>query len=491
MAPRAVVWGLGRFGGGLGSILELERRGFQVAIMDGAPPETLRSSLEELDRRGARVQRSLLPESPASLEACDLLVLNPAIPPHHPLLRQWQDSHAASSKTSQEINLLLERLPKSAPPQTLAVTGTNGKSSTATLLHLALQALNAPTLLGGNIGHSLLLDPAPLDQAHHIVLELSSFQCARLDTHSSPRLNGLILTPITSDHLSWHGDLSAYHSAKLHALHALQKGTPIVFHPACPVGRRAGSLAVELGLRPIPAFQDRVQVSEQGELRLDGRPFFPGPWPCRGRFQRENLGLVLELLLALGKNPWDARSALAAFTGLPHRLQDLGTQKGVSLIDNGISTVAETTFSALRCLRDESAPGTNIHWVAGGKLKDQDLSPHLETCLPLCASAHFFGQAARAIEAHRPLQTPSSFHKALTDALEQAFSSAQCGDILLFSPAFSSHDQYANFEERCQEALHWWQSKSRKKSIQQDSSKGDHEKTPNMHHSKGLEQAEQ
>ncbi len=468
MARRAVVWGLGRFGGGLGAALELERRGFEVAVMDAAPPESLEESLRELKRRGGPGQRTLLPETPASLEGCDLLVLNPAIPPHHPLLQRWRDTHSPDAETSQEIDLLLERLPPSAPPRVLAITGTNGKSSTATLLHRALGALDAPSLLGGNIGTSLLLDTgpsSPLDQARNLVLELSSFQCARLSLARPPRLDGLILTPISRDHLGWHGDLEAYHQAKLRSLKALQRGTPMVFDPRCPVGRRARSLALELGLRPIPAFGDRLRLGTTGELLLDGRAFLPRGWPCRGRFQQANLGLVLALLLALDLDPLAARPELETFAGLPHRLQDCGSHQGVSLIDNGISTVAETSLSALRCLREELPPTARIHWVAGGKLKDKDLRAHLEDCLPLCASAHFFGRAAEAIGAlppNRPLARPASFQPSLRQALDQALATAQPGDLLLFSPAFSSHDQYPNFERRCQDALSWWREKRRK-----------------------------
>lgn len=564
MARRAVVWGLGRFGGGLGAVLELERRGYEVAIMDGASPESLEESLTELERRGGRRPRPLLPETPASLEGCDLLILNPAIPPHHPLLKYLKDhplevgdtlsprgsqqgedthpprrnkqvgevedthllrecqrlrdthphgsqqggdqqvgdthppcgsrqvEHPLSPQRSQEINLLLERLPAEGPPRVLAVTGTNGKSSTATLLHQALAALDGPALLGGNIGTSLLLDPAPLDGARNIVLELSSFQCARLPLEDqAPRLDGLILTPISRDHLGWHGDLEAYHQAKLRSLGALRKGTPMVFDPRCPVGRRAAALAEERGLRPVPAFTPssapgtawtwrseepglrpvpsvtgRLGLDPDGELLLDGRVFLPRGWPCRGRFQKANLGLVLALLLALGFDPRTARPSLETFAGLPHRLQDLGSHQRVSLIDNGVSTVAETSLSALRCLREELPEGAGIHWIAGGKLKDKSLRPHLEDCLPLCASAHFFGDAAKALkEAIRvagPLHTPTTFQDRLREALDRAFAHARPGDLLLFSPAFSSHDQYPNFEARCQDALNWWKEKRRK-----------------------------
>jgi UDP-N-acetylmuramoylalanine-D-glutamate ligase len=126
--------------------------------------------------------------------------------------------------------------------------------------------------------------------------------------------------------------------------------------------------------------------------------------------------------------------------------------------------VAETSLSALRCLREDLDPTKRIHWIAGGKLKDKDLRSHLEDCLPLCASAHFFGQASEAIRAfnHNALTTSTSFSTTLREALDQALEAARPGDFLLFSPAFSSHDQFPNFEKRCQEALNWWREKRRK-----------------------------
>jgi len=199
-----LVHGLGRFGGGREAVRFLARAGCRVRIADKSAGEDLQSvrtaigDFEGLDWQLGR-------EDEALLDGIDLFVANPAIPDHNPLL------HAARARgvaITQEVDLFLAAYPGTV----LAVTGTNGKSTTATLLHGALVRAGKDALLGGNIGHSLLADEANWRTDQLAVLEISSFQLERLAPEAV--VHGAVFTRVTKDHVDRHGTLAAYHAAK-------------------------------------------------------------------------------------------------------------------------------------------------------------------------------------------------------------------------------------------------------------------------------------
>ncbi|MBK8100920.1 MAG: hypothetical protein IPK26_27870 [Planctomycetes bacterium] len=201
---RVLVHGLGRFGGGLEAIRFLHRRGCNVRIADkntGPDLDHSRQALAGLPDLDWQLGR----EDEALLHGIDLFVANPAVPDHHPLL-------AAARKrglpVTQEVDLFLSAYPGTV----VAITGTNGKSTTSTLTHAALQRGGQPALLGGNIGHSLLADEAAWERDQVAVLEISSFQLERLDPCS--RVHGAVFTRVLKDHVDRHGTLDAYHAAR-------------------------------------------------------------------------------------------------------------------------------------------------------------------------------------------------------------------------------------------------------------------------------------
>ena len=146
-------------------------------------------------------------EDPELLTNVDLVVINPGIPDSHPLL---QAIRRAGLPRVQEIELFLDAF----PGDVVLVTGTNGKSTTASLLHRCLELAGIPSLLGGNIGHSLLEDEDRWSRHPLAVVEISSFQLGRLDRERVRKVRGTVLTPIGEDHLDRHGSLQAYRAAK-------------------------------------------------------------------------------------------------------------------------------------------------------------------------------------------------------------------------------------------------------------------------------------
>ncbi|MEC7231907.1 MAG: Mur ligase family protein, partial [Planctomycetota bacterium] len=233
---RVVVLGLGLFGGGAGATRWVLARGADVTVTDLRGGEVLGQQVAALaawaEARGAggRLRFVLGRHERSDVEAADLLVVNPGIPPRAEMLEVARE--AAVPRTT-AVSLLLDALPCAAA----AVTGTNGKSSTVTFLDQALRAAGRRTHLGGNIGGSLLDRTESMDAGDDVVLELSSFQLEHMAAGTRPALRVAAITNVERDHLAWHGSVDAYRNAKMRILELVEAGgTAIV-----PVGPLAAA----------------------------------------------------------------------------------------------------------------------------------------------------------------------------------------------------------------------------------------------------------
>jgi UDP-N-acetylmuramoylalanine--D-glutamate ligase len=198
------------------------------------------------------------------------------------------------------------------------------------------------------------------------------------------------------------------------------------------------------------------QLDPEGAILLGEQVLLPADSPfARARALRENAALALAAVQQLGGDVHQAARALLDYPGLPHRLESLGKKRGVEFVDNGVSTVARTSEVAI----ESFAPERPVHWICGGHPKGPDLDAHVALA-PRCASVHLFGEIAARLHAalleagHAARCTGP--HEQMRDALRAACETASSGEIVLFSPAFSSHDAYANFAERAAEARELW-----------------------------------
>ena len=180
-----------------------------------------------------------------------------------------------------------------------------------------------------------------------------------------------------------------------------------------------------------------------------------------GRFNLHNALLALQAAIDLGAAVDPAVAGICSFQGLPHRLETKGMVQGVRFVDNAVSSIAESTISALDVLNAELCGEAGIHLVLGGQPKASDLEPYVQELPRRARSLHLFGQVADQLGRQLARRTQGkqrwTVSSRVQDALSQAFTAARPGDILCFSPGFASHDQYANFEERALDALDWWQ----------------------------------
>lgn len=442
----ALVLGLGRFGGGREAARFLARRGFALRVADKAAPESLKDSMDAL--ADLAVDWRIGPESESALDDVSLVVVNPAIQDDHPLLLA---AKRRGIPCTQEVALFLERY----PGRVVLVSGTNGKSTTTTLLARALRCSGIDTLAGGNLGNSLLADEELWRTDQCAVLEISSFQLERLDA-TRHRVAGAVMTPVTRDHLDRHGSLGKYHAAKAVAA-AL--ATDFWVHGAADAVAAgfATNARATLRHRRGPRQDGDAAWVEDGWLML-GTGDDPGPL-CHadamsliGAFHHDNAMGAALAAHALGALRGPIGLALAIQEPLPYRLQFAGLRAGVRVYDNAVSTAIESTESAL-----DSLTGT-VHWVGGGKSKEGDAgyARCADALGKRVASAALFGAAApRLSEELRARGVRVSAHEQLEGALDAALARAHAGEALLFSPAFASFDQFPNFRARAQRFRAW------------------------------------
>jgi UDP-N-acetylmuramoylalanine--D-glutamate ligase len=438
-----LVHGLGRFGGGREALRFLQRRGCRVRIADKSDGADLQAERErQRDLPGLDWQ--LGREDEGLLDGVDAVVVNPAIPDGNPLL---QAARARGLPVTQEVDLFLAAY----PGKVVGITGTNGKSTTSTLLFRALQRAGIDALLGGNIGNSLLADEAAWRSDQIAVLEISSFQLERLDVRR--RVAGAVITRVGKDHLDRHGSLHAYHAAKARLA---ASATDFLVHAADDAVAAAFASDARVRARFHLAPPERPGSGLDGDwivCHLDGER--PEPIVHRaalrllGGFQVENVMAASTTALLLGARRNEIGLAMANAAPLPFRLQLVATVLGVRIYDNGVSTEIESTRSALQAIAGK------VHWVGGGKSKDGDHAAVAAAVAPRIASAHLFGAAAEPLASHLHGRAPCTVSSRLDDALAKALAGAAPGDALLFSPAFASFDQYPNFRARALEFHEW------------------------------------
>lgn len=422
-----LVAGLGRFGGGAGAVRYFAERGARVLVTDMAAPETLATSLATL--ADLEFETVLGEHRREDFERAELVVANPGMRPDHELLTA---ARAAGAVVTSEVELFLERA--SAP--FVAVSGTQGKSSTVTMLADLLRAAGRRVHLGGNVGGSLL---SALDESPDLfVLELSSYQLEALgpDVGTRVEARAVALTNVLADHLERHGSLDRYRSAKARILELAQEPT----HRFLPVG-----------LFPARAARRfRAEASDEAELTITRGQFRYGttvlgevrdlPLPA---FQRENALVALGLAFELGVEAQTLAATLGTLTAPEHRMQDLEPHRGRRIVDNGVSTTPDSTISALELL-----PAKTVLLV-GGKAKDLPLDQLVE--LAERRETHVVAFGADGPRLARVLNEGGARAELVVDfdrAVERAVRRTPIGGTLLFSPACASFDAFSNFRER-------------------------------------------
>jgi UDP-N-acetylmuramoylalanine--D-glutamate ligase len=431
---RVLVLGLGR--SGLASALFLKSQGAHVTVSDTKSEDQLRDQIPALLDEGIAVETG--GHSARTLQSQDLVVVSPGIPIDSPALVQAKN---LGRPVIGEIELAFQHL----PGPIIAITGSNGKTTTTTLVGEILKAGGLKTLVGGNIGTAAISLAAQATAETAIVLEVSSFQ---LETICTFRPKIAVVLNVTPDHLDRHRTFEAYANAKARIFENQTEDDFAVLNaddPTCVqlAGRTRAQVFWFSRKREVDsgAFVrgDHVVFVQEGSL-LEVVPV--SEIPLKGAHNLENVlaavaaGALMECASA------KIRQAVRDFKAVEHRLEYVATVRGVDYFNDSKATNVDATIKAL-----ESFPA-NIHLILGGKDKGSDYTVLNDLLRQRVRTVYTIGAAAEKIQSHIKGTTAVVSAGTLDSAVRQAASSAQPGDIVLLAPACASFDQFQNYEHR-------------------------------------------
>lgn len=330
------------------------------------------------------------------------------------------------------------------PCPIIAVTGSDGKTTTTTLIAELLKAAGRRVWMGGNIGHPLLADAPDMRPEDAAVLELSSFQLMTI----GGRARTAVITNVRPNHLDWHTGLEEYAEAKKHIFRAQTAEDRLVLN-----GDDPGSLACAADARGQVRLFSREKPQSDGAY-FDGETvFFMGrPLLKRSEIRLPGLHNIenwMAALCAVGEEVGEAvcRAVAAEFRGVEHRLEPVRTKDGVEYINDSIASSPSRTAAGLRALE-----GRSLVLIAGGYDKHipfDELGPLIAARVRVLVLCGATAEAIRAAVLSAPGPRPEIIDAAdFTDAVMRASRAAREGETVLLSPASASFDQFRNFEER-------------------------------------------
>ena len=418
---RVLVLGLGISGRSAAAFCASQ--GARVVAADEGPGDAAGDALPA----GVEVVRGAPFPDPADF---DLVVPSPGVPPERYAARArrvWGDVELAWRALSVPV---------------VAVTGTNGKSTTVRLVEAMLRAAGLRARAAGNVGEPALgLVGQPLDVA---VLEVSSFQLETVDDFR-PRVG--VWLNVSEDHLDRHASLAAYADAKARLFARQGPGDVAVLNADDPeITARAGGVAADVEWFRVRGPVARGAFLESGAILLvrDGetRRFPLDAVPGAAAQHPENLLAALLAAAGAGAEPAKALGALPGFAALPHRCEVVRRRGGVTWIDDSKAT---NPHAARAALARQTAP---VIWIAGGKDKDLSFDALARAAAGRVRLALLVGQAARKLAAALAGHVAFEHTGTVEAAVARAAACAAPGDAVLLSPACASLDQFRSFEER-------------------------------------------
>ena len=377
------------------------------------------------------------------------LVLAPGVPLTHPKPHWCVDlARAAGVEIIGDIELFVRQRRREAPDcPFIAVTGTNGKSTTTVLIAQVLSVVGRDTQFGGNIGTAVLTLEPP-KAGRFFVVECSSYQ---IDLAPSINPSAGILLNLTPDHLDRHGTMQHYADVK----ERLVAGSDVAIigtddHWCMLIAdrlQRASTRVIRISKRD--ALADGYFAKDSQIMAAHGGTALPvtelsGIATLRGAHNAQNAAAAIAACLAVGLSEDEIVAGLASFAGLRHRMQPVARRGRVLFVDDSKATNAEAAAPAL-------ASYERIYWIAGGLTKDGGLHG-LSGLFQHIAKAYLIGEAAPSFAATLrddvPYEIAGTLDRAVSRAAEDASRDGHAEPVVLLSPACASFDQYKNFEIR-------------------------------------------
>jgi UDP-N-acetylmuramoylalanine--D-glutamate ligase len=444
---KVLVVGLGK--SGLAAALFLRRRGAQVTVSDIRSAEALAKDIPALLEEGINVEaggHGLL-----TFRRQDLIVVSPGVPLDTPELVQVR---SFGLPIIGEVELAA-RFTKG---KTLAITGSNGKTTTTTLVGEILKAAGLPTLVGGNIGVPVISLVDDTTDDTWSVLEVSSFQ---LESTQQFHPQVAVILNITPDHLDRHGTFENYALAKERIFAAQDENDFVVLNAdnarAASASSRSTAKVYWFSIEhPVPqgAWVEAGEIVFRMAKDAAVETVMPlHSIPLKGEHNVENVLAAVAASRLAGAPPDVVRRAVENFKAVEHRLEYVATINGVEFYNDSKATNVDATAKAV------AAFSSGIHLILGGKDKNSDYTLLSDLLRAHVKAVYTIGSAAEKIESH--LRGVVSIHscETLERAVTTAAAAAHPGEVVLLAPACSSFDQFESYEHRgriFKELVHEW-----------------------------------
>lgn len=407
---RAVVIGAGR--SGIAAAKLLASRGVKARLLDRNPDALDSAQKEDLQAKG--IETILRPHEKSDFSGASLIIPSPGMP--LAALNEWLDPAAPQPEIISELELSWRYLDNEP---IIAVTGTSGKTTTASLAAAMLKTQGYSVFLGGNIGTPLAEYVLSDRKADALVLECSSFQLQGCDTFC-PRV--AIMLNLSPNHLDHHKDMAEYAEAKFRIFRCQEEGDLAILGPGLEdLAKKYAIPGRKLFIKDNDNFSDTKLLGRHNLLNAEAA------WQAARFF-----GASIE----------NARKAVAGFAPLPHRLENLGDHNGVTYVNDSKCTTPAALKVALEAF------DRPVRLLAGGKFKGGDLAALVPLLKQKVVEVALFGASREQFECAWAGAVPMSWHKTLREAVARLRGRAVKGDVILLAPATSSYDLYNNYMER-------------------------------------------
>jgi UDP-N-acetylmuramoylalanine--D-glutamate ligase len=423
-----LVVGLAR--SGVAAALALRARGEEVIGCDAGAPEDPRLARAAGRLSPAGVEVHLDASGDVLAARARTLIKSPGVPREAPAVRAARERGLV---VFGELELAWRLLPN----EFIAVTGTNGKTTTTEWIGHIHRRAGAAVAVAGNVGTAASSLVGNLDPDDTVACEVSSFQLEDAEAFSP---EAAVLLNLAPDHLDRHASYEQYVAAKLKVFSNQDR-------------EDAAVVPVDLETDGLPGKASRVSFGDGAEAELaerDGQLWWRSQplldvdeISLPGAHNRQNAMAAAAACLARGLDRQAVVAGLRTFAGVAHRLEPVAVHDGVSYVNDSKATNVASTVVALRAYDER------IHLIAGGRGKQQEFAPLAPPVAERCRAVYLIGEAAGELaDALASTGVPLRVTNELTGALDAARAAARPGEIVLFSPACASYDQYPDFEAR-------------------------------------------
>jgi UDP-N-acetylmuramoylalanine--D-glutamate ligase len=440
---RTVVLGLAR--SGVAASRFLADAGAVVAAYDRRPASELADAISALGARPVRLVLDVSEaEATALLDHADLLVTSPSVSARFPTTDPWlRDALSAAEARGAEVLSEVELFLRLTRARIAGVTGTKGKTTTASLLAAMLEAGGLPTTLGGNIGTPLVERSLELGPDDWVVLELSELQLPTISRGADVTL----YTNVAEDHLDRHGTVEAYRAVKARLAELTVPDGQVVLNnddPGCrDLAERLPAVSLAWYGMERPGWGGTEAWVEDGWLMLDGeRVVAVDEVILPGRHMLSDvLGAALAASL-IGVSSAAIGSVARSFAGVPHRLETIAERGGVRWVNDSQATIPQAAIAALEAFE---AP---VVLIAGGKDKGLEYDGFADAIAARCSAAVLIGETAAELEALIAGRVHVRRAGSMDEAVAAAAELAGAGDVALLSPAAASFDMFVDYAAR-------------------------------------------